>query len=214
MLATCLEISRSKGLCLDQTSWWQCLLSLVLLLLLFGVAMLQPRKQSWLSGWCSTRAEWGCILVLQKPLTEQPISLTTHDSTFRSWWWTGRPGMLQFMGSQRVRHDWVTELNWTEGSPNSNPMWPLKVGPYLQHFPEVNTCLWRRKQGRMTPSFLQLYGPVITQSAKEPYARSHDKWNLGWRSTPKCLGQHFCAHYTTVHGNPGSVDSSAIEAFH
>ena len=31
-----------------------------------------------------------------------------------SWWWTGRPGMLQFMGSQRVRHDWVTELNWTE----------------------------------------------------------------------------------------------------
>ena len=31
-----------------------------------------------------------------------------------SWWWTGRPGMLRFMGSQRVGHDWVTELNWTE----------------------------------------------------------------------------------------------------
>ena len=30
-----------------------------------------------------------------------------------SWWWTGRPGMLRFMGSQRVWHDWVTELNWT-----------------------------------------------------------------------------------------------------
>ena len=29
-----------------------------------------------------------------------------------SWWWTGRPGMLKFMGSQRVWHDWVTELNW------------------------------------------------------------------------------------------------------
>ena len=28
-----------------------------------------------------------------------------------SWWWTGRPCMLWFMGSQRVRHDWVTELN-------------------------------------------------------------------------------------------------------
>ena len=26
--------------------------------------------------------------------------------------WTGKPGVLQFMGSQRVRHDWVTELNW------------------------------------------------------------------------------------------------------
>ena len=31
-----------------------------------------------------------------------------------SWWWTGRPGMLRFMGSQRVGYDWVTELNWTE----------------------------------------------------------------------------------------------------
>ena len=32
-----------------------------------------------------------------------------------SWWWTGRPGMLRFMGSQKVRHDWASELNWTEG---------------------------------------------------------------------------------------------------
>ena len=31
----------------------------------------------------------------------------------RSWWWTGRPGVLQSMGSQRVRHDWVTELTDT-----------------------------------------------------------------------------------------------------
>ena len=29
-----------------------------------------------------------------------------------SWWWTGRPGVLQFMGSQRVGHDWAAELNW------------------------------------------------------------------------------------------------------
>ena len=28
------------------------------------------------------------------------------------WWWTGKPGMLQSMSSQRVRHDWATELNW------------------------------------------------------------------------------------------------------
>ena len=31
-----------------------------------------------------------------------------------SWWWTGRPGVLRFMGSQRVGHDWVTELNWKQ----------------------------------------------------------------------------------------------------
>ena len=31
----------------------------------------------------------------------------------RSWWWTGRSGVLCFMGSQKVGHDWATELNWT-----------------------------------------------------------------------------------------------------
>ena len=30
----------------------------------------------------------------------------------QSWWWTGKPGMLQSMGSQRVGYDWATELNW------------------------------------------------------------------------------------------------------
>ena len=32
--------------------------------------------------------------------------------SFRSWWWTGKPGMLQSLGSQRVGHNWATELNW------------------------------------------------------------------------------------------------------
>ena len=31
-----------------------------------------------------------------------------------SWWWTGRPGVLRFMGSRRVGHDWVTELNYLD----------------------------------------------------------------------------------------------------
>ena len=31
-----------------------------------------------------------------------------------SWWWTGRPGVLRFMGWQRVGHNWATELKWTE----------------------------------------------------------------------------------------------------
>ena len=30
----------------------------------------------------------------------------------RTWWWTGKPGVLQSMGSQRVGYDWVTEMNW------------------------------------------------------------------------------------------------------
>ena len=31
-----------------------------------------------------------------------------------SWWWTGRLGVLRFMGSQRVRHDWATDLIWSD----------------------------------------------------------------------------------------------------
>ena len=46
-------------------------------------------------GWMASVTQWVLVQV---------------DS--RSWWWTGRPGVLRFMGLQRVRHDWVTELNW------------------------------------------------------------------------------------------------------
>ena len=48
-------------------------------------------------GWMALPTQWTCILV-----------------NSGSWWWTGRPGVLWFMESQRVAHDWTTELNWTE----------------------------------------------------------------------------------------------------
>ena len=48
-------------------------------------------------GWMASPTQWTCVWV-----------------SSRSWWWTGRPGMLQSMGSQRVGHNRVTELNWTE----------------------------------------------------------------------------------------------------
>ena len=41
-----------------------------------------------------------------------PTWCTWVCTSSRSWWWTGKPGVLQSTGSQRVRHDWVTELNW------------------------------------------------------------------------------------------------------
>ena len=44
-------------------------------------------------GWMASPTQWTMVWV---------------DSG--SWWWTGRPGVLWFMGSQRVRHDWATEL--------------------------------------------------------------------------------------------------------
>ena len=48
-------------------------------------------------GWMASPTQWTWVWV-----------------NSRSWWWTERPGVLRFMGSQRVRHDWVTELNGTE----------------------------------------------------------------------------------------------------
>ena len=43
-----------------------------------------------------------------------PTPWTWVWASSEGWWWTGKPGVLQSMGSQRVGHDWATELNWTD----------------------------------------------------------------------------------------------------
>ena len=48
-------------------------------------------------GWMASPTRWTWVWV-----------------NYWSLWWTGRPGVLWFMGSQRVGHDWMTKLNWTE----------------------------------------------------------------------------------------------------
>ena len=45
-----------------------------------------------------------------------PTQWTRAWINSRSWWWTGRPGVLWSMGLQSVGYDWATELNWTENS--------------------------------------------------------------------------------------------------
>ena len=53
---------------------------------------------------------------LSKPRELAMLSLTRWTWVWVSsgrWWRTGKPGVLQSMGSQRVRHHWATELNWT-----------------------------------------------------------------------------------------------------
>ena len=83
-------------------------LMLKLKLQYFGYLMRRAEKRPWCwerlkagegddrewDGWMASLTQWTCIWV---------------DS--RSWWWTGRPGVLQSKGSQRVGHDWATELN-------------------------------------------------------------------------------------------------------
>ena len=47
------------------------------------------------------------------------------------WWWTGKPGVLQSMGLQRVRHDWATELNWKH--PDSGNGWGQEEKGATEH---------------------------------------------------------------------------------
>ena len=53
----------------------------------------EGNNRGW-DGWMASLTQWTWIWVISG-----------------SWWWTGKPGMLQSMGSQRVWHDWATELN-------------------------------------------------------------------------------------------------------
>ena len=75
-----------------------------------------PHEKSWLTGKDPDAGrDWGQE---EKGMTEDEVASRTRCTwvwvNSGSWWWTGRPDMLQFMGSQRVRCDWATELNWTE----------------------------------------------------------------------------------------------------
>ena len=66
-------------------------------LMLGGIGGWRRRGRQGLDGWMASLTRWTWVWV-----------------SSRSWWWTGRPGMLQSTGLQRVGHDWMTELNWTD----------------------------------------------------------------------------------------------------
>ena len=66
-------------------------------LMLGGIRGRRKRDDRGWDGWMASLTRWTWVWV-----------------NSASWWWTGRPGVLRFMGSQRVRHNWATELNWTE----------------------------------------------------------------------------------------------------
>ena len=71
-------------------------------------------KRGW-DGWMVSLTQWTWVWV----------------SSGR-WWRTGKPGVLQSMGPRRVRHDWVTELNWILSSASSNLL--LFSSSFLFHY--------------------------------------------------------------------------------
>ena len=69
-----------------------------------------------------------------------------------SWYWTGRPAVLQSVGLQRVGHDWVTELNWTEDFHGFAPLPCVYVGSQLS----LAVSLWG-KQSKPLPKLRSMY---------------------------------------------------------
>ena len=90
-----------------------------------------------------------------------------------NWWWTGRPGMLQSMGSQRVRCYWTTELNWS----------------WLLSFAKLIFCVWQDilNEGSSAlirwPRLLHL-GHVCPATVAGPLAQTP---TLNLNSRPHCL---------------------------
>ena len=64
-------------------------------LMLRGIGTVREGDDRGWDGWMASLTRWTWVWV-----------------NSGSWWWTGRPGVLRFMGSQRVGHDWATEMNW------------------------------------------------------------------------------------------------------
>ena len=80
-----------------------------------------------LATWCKELTHWKRLWCWERLRAGGEGNYTAWDvwmalvtwwtwvgASSRSWWWTGKPGVLQSMGLQRVGHDWVTELNWKE----------------------------------------------------------------------------------------------------
>ena len=87
-----------------------------------------------------------------------------------SWWWTGKPGMLQSMGLQTVGHNWVTELNWK--SYLEQPCWFYFSRSYLLIFLNsilvkylpILPCTVLPRIGRSRETCTKVSGPLCPHS--------------------------------------------------
>ena len=81
-----------------------------------SVSLSHQELTHWKRPWCRERLKAGGE-VDDRGWDGWMASLTQWTwvwASSRSWWQTGKPDVLRSMGSQRVGHNWVTELNWTE----------------------------------------------------------------------------------------------------
>ena len=96
-------------------------------------------------GWMASLTQWTLVWV-----------------NARNWWWTERPGVLQSMGSHRVGHDWVTELNWTDipHTVTSLILLPCMCSRGYDQSHWDASCLGRAFQHYFNPGYIQLWSSI------------------------------------------------------
>ena len=106
----------------------------------------------------------------------------------RSWWWTGRPDVLRFTGTQRVGHDWVTELNWNE-SPFQTEMFSMSVNQdrlkeliiqvvSYRHYPQILWSTWTVRTVSYSYSVLAARTSRDSSGRREKRPETEQVW---WR---------------------------------
>ena len=121
-----------------------------------------PDVKNWLTGkrpWCWKRLKaggegddsgWDGWMA-------SPTQWTWVWASSGSWWWTGKPGVLQSMGSQRVRHDWETKLKWIK---SRTSIWWYKIHTFVLDSDLSDTIL------TATDSIFKVSPPTPSEEAR------------------------------------------------
>ena len=119
----------------------------------------------------------------------------------RTRWWTGRPGVLQFMGSQRVGHDWATELNWRSLS----KWWGLNSGRDLNQsgcFALTLCCFPELMPDATEKSIVFLEPHILGSNMTSIISYTVNHWDL-----------HYCNFSREFHGKTIERERKAIKLY-
>ena len=136
-----------------------------------------------------------------------PTQWTWVWASSRNWWWTGRPGILQSMGSQRVGHDWMIEQNKRLGRSTKIKILisdHLICSPsfWSSHKPTVSSAVpswdfsWIKTSTHCFHVQLQSASPFlpqVTPATPDPWSAPALTWTPAWApwgSLPPCLPLH------------------------
>ena len=97
-----------------------------------------PERSQQNRALCHKYSKWLILKINKEPLKTWWTWVWVNSG---SCWWTGRPGVLWFMGSQGVRHNWATELNWTKSELEILHLQGCKASTTIPYSPSWITAL-------------------------------------------------------------------------